>query len=140
MASAGSSGTPLARKLGLKEGMTIRLVEPRENYRVLLEDWPSAIEQSEDPKRPKDFIHVFARDAATLKPRLEALKGEMRPAAALWISWPKKSARIATDVSEGLVREKGLAAGLVDVKVAAVDATWSGLKFVIPVKDRRSEA
>lgn len=137
MASSGYSGTPLARKLGLKPGMTIRLVDPPANYRALFADWPSAIDQSEDERQPKDFIHVFARDAATLEPRLQALRAEMKPVAALWVSWPKKSSGVASGVSEGLVRMAGLAAGLVDVKVAAVDATWSGLKFVIPLKARR---
>jgi hypothetical protein len=137
MKPAGYSGAPLARKLGLKEGSKIRLVDAPAHYRSLFEEWPRGIALVEDAAVAKDFIHCFVTDAARLLEALPALKKEMAPAASLWVSWPKKAARIATDVSENVIRKAALANGLVDVKVCAIDETWSALKLVIPVKDRR---
>ena len=134
--NAGYSGAPLGRKLGLKDGLKIRLVNAPDHYRALFDDWPEAVTQSDDATVEKDFIHCFVRDAADLRAALPALKREMAPAASLWISWPKKAAKVATDVSENVIRDAALAIGLVDVKVCAVDEVWSGLKLVIRVKDR----
>ena len=134
--TAGYSGAPLAKKLGLKDGFKIRLVNPPDHYRALFDDWPKGIAQTNDAAVKKDFIHYFTLDAAALRHSLPALKNEMAPAASLWISWPKKAAKVATDVTENVIRDAALAIGLVDVKVCAVDEIWSGLKLVIPVKDR----
>ena len=97
-----------------------------------------AITQPDDVEIKKDFIHCFAVEAAALRKTLPALKREMAPSGSLWVSWPKKAGKVATDVSANIVRDAALAIGLVDVKVCAVDETWSGLKLVIPVKDRRA--
>jgi hypothetical protein len=137
MKSSGYSGAPLARKLGLKEGFKIRLINAPDHYYALFDDWPKTITQPADSGVKKDFIHYFATEARALREALPRLKSEMRPAASLWISWPKKSAGVATDVSESVVRNAALAIGLVDIKVCAVDEIWSGLKLVIPVKDRQ---
>ncbi len=135
MQPVGYSGTPLAKKLGLKAGMAIKLVDAPAHYRTLFADWPDGFSEPSGDA-PKDFIHLFAADRATLHAMLPALKREMKPAAALWVSWPKKSARVPTDLSENDIRALALAIGLVDVKVCAVDEIWSGLKLVIPVKLR----
>ena len=137
MKTSGYSGTPLAKKLGLKDGFKIRLVNAPEHYHTLFDDWPKTITQPTDTKIKKDFIHYFTRDAAALRSALPTLKSEMEANGSLWISWPKKAARVATDVTENVIRDAALAIGLVDIKVCAVDETWSGLKLVIPVKDRR---
>jgi 2-methylisocitrate lyase-like PEP mutase family enzyme len=136
MTTAGYSGTPLAKKLGLKDGQKIRLVNAPDHYRTLFDAWPRAILEIADKAAIKDFIHYFTRYAAMFRGDLPALKKELAPAGILWISWPKKSAKVATDVTENVIRDAALAIGLVDVKVCAVDETWSGLKLVIPVKDR----
>ncbi len=134
--TSGYSGTPLAKKLGIKDGLTIRLVNPPAYYFDLLDDLPAGVRVLADERVKKDFIHVFATEAAALRAELAALKDEIEPNGAIWVSWPKRAAKIATDVSERVVREAALAVGLVDVKVCAVDDVWSGLKLVIPVKDR----
>ena len=132
----GYSGTPLAQKLGLKPGYEIRLIEAPEYYRSLFASWPDDIKQLDANGGKKDFLHYFVTNAAALRQALTVLKKEMRPAACLWISWPKKAAKFPTDVDENLIREAALATGLVDVKVCAIDEKWSGLKLVIPVKQR----
>jgi trehalose-6-phosphate synthase len=96
------------------------------------------VEFSEKPKKPSDMIHYFETNLTALKSVLPALKNQITRSGSIWVSWPKKSSKIETDVSENLIREIGLACGLVDIKVCAVDEVWSGLKFVIPVKDRYS--
>lgn len=136
MKTKGYSGTPLAKILGIKDGIKIRLVNAPDYYQTLFDDWPKAITQPTDAKIKKDFIHYFTVDAAALRSALPALKSEMTANGSLWVSWPKKAAKVATDVTENVVRDAALAIGLVDIKVCAVDETWSGLKLVIPVKDR----
>jgi hypothetical protein len=136
MTTAGYSGAPLEKKLGFKDGQKVRLVNAPDHYRALFDAWPRAILEIADKTTSKDFIHYFTCDAATFRKELPALKQEMSPAGILWISWPKKSAKVASDVTENLIRDAALAIGLVDVKVCAVDEIWSGLKLVIPVKDR----
>ena len=133
--SAGYSGTPLAKKLGLVAGSVIKLVNPPSYYRSLFAPWPDRLEERADDA-PKDFIHVFAPDLAGLVAALPALKSEMKPNAALWASWPKKTSAIKADFGENDIRALALANGLVDVKVCAIDATWSALKLVIPIKQR----
>ncbi len=136
MQNAGYSGTPLAKKLGIKEGFVIRLVNPPTRYFQLFEIFPD-VEQSEDASVRKDFIHFFTKEKAELSGMLNGLKEELKPNGMIWVSWPKKAAKVLTDLTEDVVRECALVIGLVDVKVCAVDAVWSGLKLVIPVKDRK---
>jgi len=139
MKSAGYSGTPLAKKLGLKAGAHIRLVDPPPHYRSLFDDWPEGVTEASDAGA-KDFIHLFVHDAKAFRAALPRLKRELKPSGSLWVSWPKKASKVATDLDENVIRDAALAIGLVDVKVCAVDETWSGLKLVIPVKDRPARA
>jgi len=136
MAQSGYSGTPLAKKLGIKEGFKIRLVNQPAYYFDLFTDMPENILLLTDKKSSKNFIHYFTNEAAGLQKDIIALKNEIYPNGIIWISWPKKAAKIKTDVTEELVRSIGLSNGLVDIKVCAVDEIWSALKFVIPLKDR----
>lgn len=137
MKPSGYSGTPLAKKLGIKEGFTIKLVNEPEYYFKLFDDLPAGLKKSADRKSKKDFIHYFTKSAAQLNTEIKQLRHEMEENGMLWISWPKKSAKLETDLNENIVRDTGLRNGLVDIKVCAVDETWSGLKFVIPLKDRK---
>ena len=133
---AGYSSTPLAKKLGIKSGFIIRLINPPAHYFSLFTDWPEDVIQSAKTKDKKDFIHYFTTSAEKLSRDMKLLKDEIKPTGMIWISWPKKSSKVVTDITENLVRETGLKSGLVDVKVCAVDETWSALKFVIRLKDR----
>jgi hypothetical protein len=137
MAPSGYSGTPLAKKLGIKEGFKIRLVNEPDYYFKLFTDMPSGIKNSGETKTKKDFIHYFTKNASQLHKDIKQLRQQMEENGMLWISWPKKSAKVESDVDENIVRDIGLKSGLVDIKVCAVDETWSALKFVIPVKDRK---
>lgn len=133
---AGYSTTPLAKKLGIKAGYKIKLVNAPEHYFDLFTDMPEHIERTDSSKPLKEFIHFFTKDSKELNTLLPKLKKELTSAGMIWVSWPKKSAKVASDVSENMIRDLALKIGLVDVKVCAVDDIWSGLKLVIPVKDR----
>lgn len=136
MKPTGYSGTPLAKKLGIKEGFKIRLVNHPEYYFNLFTDLPDDIEITTDKKITKDFIHYFAVKSSALAKDIFSLRKEIFPSGMLWISWPKKTSKVTTDINENLIREIALSNGLVDIKVCAVDETWSGLKLVVPVKER----
>lgn len=137
MPAAGYSGTPLAKKLGIKEGLTIRLVNQPEYYFDLFTDFPQNISILADEKKKKNFIHYFVKEAKQLKKDIISLRNEIEQDGMIWISWPKKSSKVATDITEDVIRKLALENGLVDIKVCAVDEIWSGLKLVIPVKDRK---
>ena len=134
--SAGYSKTTLSKKLGIKSGYHLKLVNAPTYYFDLFTDMPVDIQLNKAAKQKQDIIHFFTRSAAELNKLLPRLKNEIVDNGIIWVSWPKKAARVETDVSENLIRDVGLGCGLVDVKVCAVDEVWSGLKFVIPVKDR----
>jgi hypothetical protein len=136
MQPAGYSGTPLAKKLGIKEGFKIRLMNSPEYYFDLFTDMPENICVLKDLKIKKNFIHYFVKQAKELHKNIASLKNEIEPNGIIWISWPKKASKVVTDITEDVVRNLALANGLVDIKVCAVDEIWSGLKLVIPVKDR----
>lgn len=136
MKTAGYSGTPLAKKLGIKENSKIRLVNEPEYYFGLFTDFPSTVTVVKDKKVKKDLIHFFTKREAELRKEIINLKNEIAPNGIIWISWPKKASGVETDMNENIVRELALKNGLVDIKVCAVDEVWSGLKLVIPVKDR----
>ena len=137
MATAGYSQTPLANKLGIKTGQRIRLINAPEYYWRLFADLPECLEITDDIKGKKHFLHFFTKAAIELHQLLPALKDEMLPDGMIWVSWPKQAAKIPTDVNENGIRDLALSIGLVDIKVCAVDEIWSGLKLVIPVKDRK---
>ena len=134
---AGYSGTPLAKKLGIKDGFRAALLHVPDDVKTELRDALGKCRIQDIASRDLDFVFLFAKSRAGLELELLAAAKTLAPAGMLWISWPKKSSGVATDLSENLIRESGLDAGLVDVKVCAVTDVWSGLKFVIPVKNRR---
>ncbi|HET7896990.1 MAG TPA: hypothetical protein VFL47_04960 [Flavisolibacter sp.] len=129
------TATPLAKKLGLKDGYTVRLHGEPEYYRSLFTDWPAVVVEN-NPAQKKNLVHFFTKDAEELHHYLPLLKEEIVDNGILWISWPKKASKVPTDLTEDVIRQLALANGLVDVKVCAIDAVWSGLKLVIPVKNR----
>jgi len=133
----GYSGTPLPKKLGIKNGFRICLVNAPAEVRTELGEALSECEVWSVPKSPLDFVMFFTKSRAELSREFSRLAKGLVAAGMLWVSWPKKTSGVATDVDENVVREIGLSAGLVDVKVCAVTEVWSGLKFVRRVADRR---
>ena len=133
---AGYSGTPLAKKLGIKPGFRILLEDEPEYYFNLFDDLPEITLIEDDSSEEIDFIHFFVKEVAVLEARFDVLKGRLQKNGMMWISWPKKASKVPTTVDDAIVRTTGLKKGLVDVKVCAVDEVWSGLKFVYRVKDR----
>lgn len=136
---AGDSGTPLARKLGLKEGMRVRLIDPPGGYWELIDPKGRAGDPADRFRlgaSPADFQHLFATRRDTLERSLADARRHMTPSGTVWVSWPKKSSGVASEIGRDEVMAAGKAAGLVDVKVCAVDDTWSGLKWVVRVADR----
>ena len=133
---AGYSGTPLLKKLGIKPGQRITLLGGPPGYRKTLGALPDKVNCAEQLAEKLDFIQLFATTQADLKRRFKDAKTCLATHGSLWISWPKRTSGVATDLNENLIREIGLGLGLVDVKVCAVDETWSGLKFVYRLKDR----
>jgi len=138
MAPAGYSGTPLARKLGIRPGARVLLDGAPEGFADELGELPDGVElkRAARGKAPFDVILLFAPDAAALERRLDERVARLGTAGGLWIAWPKKASGVTTDLSGDAVRARGLATGLVDNKVCAVDETWSGLRFVRRLADR----
>jgi hypothetical protein len=136
MPTAGYSGTPLTKKLGIKEGFKISLFHQPEYYFNLFTDFPADVKLINN-KSKVDFIHYFAKEEKQLQNDINKLKNQIEQNGMIWISWPKKSSKVETDITEDVVRNLALKNGLVDIKVCAVDEVWSGLKLVIPVKDRK---
>ena len=133
--TAGYSGTPLDKKLGIKPGFNIQLVNAPNYYFSLFTELPGDLRIDED-EGPKDLIHFFTSQENELITMLPILREQIKPNGMIWVSWPKKSSKMKTDITENAIRNLALKIGLVDIKVCAVDETWSGLKLVIPVKDR----
>jgi hypothetical protein len=136
METSGYSGTTLAKKLGIKPGYTLRLVNEPPYYFDLFTDLPGSLIIVNDTNTRKNLIHYFSVSASQLQQDLPNLRNEIEPNGIIWVSWPKKSSKTITDLSEDVIRKTALANGLVDIKVCAVDDTWSGLKLVIPIKAR----
>jgi hypothetical protein len=135
--TAGYSGTPLAKKLGIKPGSKLFPVAAPAHYDELLAPLPEGVKRLRKID-DADVAHIFVTDRARLDKELRAALSKMKQDAAIWISWPKKSAKVATDITEDTVREVALPLGLVDIKVCAVDETWSGLKLVIRKELRKT--
>ena len=129
--SSGYSGTPLAQKLGIKEGSRILLLNAPEDYAALVEPLPKGVQFASRAGRKVDVAHVFVTHSKALTQRLTALRMTLSAEASIWISWPKKASRVPTDVTEDTVRDIALPLGFVDVKVCAVSEVWSGLKLVV---------
>lgn len=132
----GYSGTPLGKKLGLKEGFKIRIINEPDDYRGLLTDLPDNIQFLTSKRQKKNIIHLFVKKAKELNNQLAGLKTEIEENGMIWVSWPKKASKIDTDIDENVIRVLALANGLVDIKVCAINEVWSGLKLVIPLKNR----
>jgi hypothetical protein len=133
---AGYSGTPLVKKLGIKSGSAIHVVQPPADYFDLLHPLPEDLSIKSKLSGELDFIHLFVKDQKNFQQGFTKSKKFLKKDGMLWVSWPKKSSKVPTDLDENIIRDFGLKEGLVDVKVCAVDETWSGLKFVVRVKDR----
>ena len=137
---AGYSGTPLAKKLGIKPASRVAFIAAPDGFARSLEGMPDGVQVMDSPRAPMDLIVVFVRSTKELRAAFARQAKLLAPAGMLWIGWPKKSSGVVTDVDENVVRAVGLGAGLVDVKVCAIDETWSGLKFVVRLKDRPGAA
>ena len=133
---AGYSGTPLPQKLGIKPQFKVAFFELPSDVKTALKKELSACKFVKDGKEKLDFAMIFIKSQAEMKEQFSKFASRLTPAGILWVSWPKKASGMATDLNENDVRRIGLVAGLVDVKVCAVSEVWSGLKFVIRVKDR----
>jgi hypothetical protein len=136
----GYSGTPLPKKLGIKDGFHVSLVDAPNEVVAELKQSLEKCRFVNDSKASLDFAMVFAKSAAVLNKNFKRIAKQLGPAGMLWVSWPKKSSGMPTDLTENVVRDIGLAAGLVDVKVCAVTEVWSGLKFVRRLKDRQEKS
>ena len=131
MPTTGYSGTPLAKKLGIKADTRLLPLHAPEDYSTLLAPLPPGVRMAARAGGGVDIAHVFVRRRAALQQQLTALRRALRADAAVWVSWPKKSAKVETDITEDTIREVALPLGFVDVKVCAVSDIWSGLKLVV---------
>jgi hypothetical protein len=138
MNMAGYSGTPLAKKLGIKEGSRIALVNAPKDFESELGELPDSVQFVKRPTKSLDIIILFVSSEGALARDFAKFAARLTANGMMWIAWPKKSSGVTTDLSEQRVQCIGLDAGLVDVKVCAIDDTWSGLKFVYRLKDRSS--
>jgi hypothetical protein len=136
---AGYSGTPLPQKLGIKPGTIVVAIDAPDNYRKLLGQIPSGVNFATRPVGNTKFIHLFVEERRLLQQHLQSLRQKITDDAALWVSWPKKSSGVPTDITEDVIRAVALPLGFVDIKVCAVDETWSGLKLMIRRENRKSK-
>ena len=136
--TAGYSGTPLAHKLEIREGARVFIWDGPKDYRDLIAPIPSGVRFAKGLDSDTDLVHVFVTARSMLERALKTLRSTLRPEATVWVSWPKKAAKVKTDVTEEVIRTVALPMGWVDVKVCAVDETWSGLKLVVRKSERPS--
>lgn len=134
---AGYSGKPLAEKLGIKPGTIVVAIDAPDDYRRLLAPIPSGVNFASRAVGNTKFVHVFVRERRVLLTHLQSLRSKIPDDAAVWVSWPKKSSGVATDITEDVIRNVALPLGFVDVKVCAVDETWSALKLMIRRENRK---
>ncbi|MEO3407423.1 DUF3052 domain-containing protein [Mucilaginibacter sp. CAU 1740] len=134
---AGYSETPPAKKLGIKSNSVVALINPPKHYMELFSDMPADALFVDDVTIRKDLIHFFTKSLDEYRQMLPTLMKQIKPDGMIWVSWPKKASKVVTDITEDLIRNYAISIGLVDIKVCAVDEVWSGLKLVIPVKDRK---
>jgi hypothetical protein len=140
MNTAGYSGTPLAKKLGIKALAKVMLINSPDYYLQLFTDMPTDVYFVIDVGIKKDLVHFFTKSKDEFLTNLPQLMKQIKPDGIIWVSWPKKASKVVTDITEDVIRNFALKIGMVDIKVCAVDEIWSGLKLVIPVKDRKSLA
>jgi hypothetical protein len=135
---AGYSKTPLAQKLGIKPEAKVTALNAPANYRKLLAPLPASVSFTDKATAGAKFVHLFVTERRVLEKELKRLRGLIYDAGVLWISWPKKSTGLGSDITEDVIREVCLPLGFVDIKVCAVDETWSGLKLMIRRENRKS--
>jgi len=128
---SGYSGTPLAKKLTLKDGMRVWFYNMPDSIRAEIDDYGLTLIEEAKPSKGLSAAHVFVSEQAALKSHLATLRNLIEPAGQVWVSWPKKASGMETEIDQAAVQKAGLAIGFVDTKKCAVDETWSGLKFVI---------
>jgi hypothetical protein len=134
---AGYSRTPLPQKLGIKPGLTVVTINAPADYRRLLGPIPEKVTFSDRLKADSGFVHVFTKKSSELEKTLSALRQKIADTGTVWVSWPKKSSGITADVTEDVIRAVALPLGFVDVKVCAIDETWSGLKLMVRKENRK---
>lgn len=134
---AGYSGTPLVQKIGIKRGDRMLLLNAPKGFDKELVPLPEEVELASLNAKPLNVALCFTSDRKELERVLPTLRAKMAQDGMVWVGWRKRSSGVTTDLSENVIRDTGLALGLVDVKVCAINEIWSGLKFVIPVKDRK---
>jgi hypothetical protein len=133
----GYSGTPLAKKLGIKPGSNLYLLDAPETYSDLIAPIPEGVTIVDEMSKEVDLVHLFTKSKTELQKSLKSLLRKLKPDGVIWVSWPKKSAKVPTDITEDTIREVALPMGLVDIKVCAVDEVWSGLKLMIRKENRK---
>jgi hypothetical protein len=133
---AGYSSTPLLKKLGIKAGDSICVIDPPVDYFTWISPLPEDIVVNDNCRGRLNFIHIFAHNVKSMRKELGRARKHLNSSGMIWVSWPKKASKAETDLDENKIREAGLGLGLVDVKVCAVTEFWSGLKFVIPLIHR----
>lgn len=133
---AGYSGTPLAKKLGIKDGSRVYVSGAPKGFEDSLEPWPTGAVMVDRIDARTDIVHLFESSRAKLEKGIRAALAKLKADGMIWVSWPKKASKVPTDITEDTVREIALPLGLVDVKVCAVDDVWSGLKLVIRKENR----
>ena len=136
---AGYSGKPLVQKLGIQPGFCIFVEGAPAAYRDIVGPLPADVRIAKRLEPPLDMVHLFAMQAAGLAGKLRVCRDAIEPDGMVWVSWPKKSSGVATDLTDVVVRDTALPLGLVDIKVCAIDDLWSALKFVIPKDQRKSD-
>lgn len=137
---AGYSGTPLAKKLGIDIGSRIFLSDAPKDYLKLVAPLPEGVRVVRKIDGETDIVHIFSAERARLAAALRATLKRIKPDGTIWVSWPKKSSKVPTDITEDTIREVALPMGLVDIKVCAVDEVWSGLKLVVRKENRRGRS
>lgn len=137
MPDIGYSGTPLAKKLGIKPSLKLLLINAPKEYRSWLGDLPVGVSLMTKASIPIEAAHVFAKDRMFLNATLSKLRNELKQDGFVWVSWPKKASKVPTDITEDAIREIALPLEFVDIKVCAVSEVWSGLKLVIRVSERK---
>jgi len=137
MVDSGYSGTPLAKKLGLKSPLKLLTINAPKEYKAWLGDLPEGVKLSTKAEKPVEAVHVFTTDSLFLDATLSKLRNELKQDGFIWVSWPKKTSKVLTDITEDTIRAIALPLGFVDIKVCAVSDIWSGLKLVIRKSERR---
>jgi len=137
MVDSGYSGTPLAKKLGLKSPLRLLTINAPQEYKAWLGDLPEGVKLSTKAQKPVEAVHVFTTDSLFLDAMLSKLRNELKQDGFIWVSWPKKTSKVLTDITEDTIRAIALPLGFVNIKVCAVSEVWSGLKLVIRVSERK---